>query len=79
MIEVKCFLPFVVRFTYRNWKGETAERRVRLGPMPLWRGVSEWHAAEGEQAFLEGFDLDRGGDRSFALKDVSGLTIEVPE
>ena len=54
----------VIRYT--NYRGETADRRII--PIGIRFGSCEWHPEE--QWLLDAFDLDRGADRSFALKDV---------
>jgi predicted DNA-binding transcriptional regulator YafY len=51
---------------YTNYRGETSVRHVLPGR--IWFGESDWH--DGEQWFLEAFDVEKNGERSFALKDV---------
>lgn len=63
----------VVVIRYTNYRGETAERRII--PMRIRFGSSEWHPEE--QWLLDAFDLDRGADRSFALKDVTEWRSEI--
>lgn len=53
--------PLVV--TYRNWKGETRERR--LIPGRAWFGSTEHHPEP--QWLLEAFDLETLQTRSFAF------------
>ena len=55
-----------LRFLYRNWKGEIAWRCV--APKLVRWGTSEHHPEP--QWLLEGHDLDKASDRTFALKDV---------
>lgn len=57
-----------VTFTYTNYRGWTGVRRVR--PLRIRFGPSEWHPEP--QWLLDAYDLDKGADRSFALKDVTG-------
>ena len=56
----------LLTFTYTNWRGETAERRVDPA-VRLWFGSSEWHPEE--QWFLQAFDMDKREERDFALRD----------
>lgn len=56
----------VVEFTYKNWKGETSERK--LIPMNLYRGTTEFHKEE--QLLLIAFDIDKKDIRTFAIKDI---------
>jgi predicted DNA-binding transcriptional regulator YafY len=60
--EPKC----VVIIRYTNYRGQTADRRII--PVCIRFGSTEWHPEE--QWLLDAFDVDRGADRSFALKDV---------
>lgn len=54
-----------VRFSYTNYRGETANRWV--APIRLWFGVSEYHT--GEQWFMKAYDFDKAQKRDFALAD----------
>lgn len=56
-----------VRFTYKNWKGEVAERHVR--PDQIFYGKNEFHPEP--QWLLVGFDFDKKAVRTFAMKDIS--------
>lgn len=56
----------VVTFTYANHRGEVAVRRVV--PIRLRFAATEWHPEP--QWLLDGRDLDRGAERSFALADI---------
>ena len=51
--------------TYRNWRGEVAERRVV--PASVWYGSTEWHKEPGW--LLKARDVDKGEERDFALAD----------
>jgi predicted DNA-binding transcriptional regulator YafY len=55
-----------LKFEYTNWEGKTAVRTVR--PIELWYGKTEWHPEE--QWLLRAIDLDKGEERSFAVKDI---------
>jgi len=50
-------------FGYTNWRGEYSIRRAR--PIRVYFGNSDWH--EGFQWFLRAFDIDKNGERDFAL------------
>lgn len=54
-------------FIYRNWRGEVAERRVI--PREIHFGATEWHPEP--QWLLRAFDMDKGAERDFAMKDIS--------
>lgn len=64
-VEVPVEQP-TITFTYRNWRGEVAERTVR--PLRFWRGSTEWHPEE--QVFLQAHDVERGVVRDFAVRDI---------
>lgn len=53
-------------FTYKNWKGNVSERTVK-NPKFVY-GTSPYH--EGEQWFIEAFDLDKNDMRMFACVDI---------
>ena len=54
-----------LRFIYTNWKGNVSERHVT--PITIDWGSTEWHPEP--QWLLHAFDLDKGAERHFALKD----------
>lgn len=56
----------VMRFYYRNWKGEEGYRRV-VNPEILYK-ESEYH--KGMQFILRAFDLDKDDFREFAMADI---------
>lgn len=56
----------VVIIRYTNYRGETADRRIV--PIRIRFGSTEWHPEP--QWLLEAFDLDRGANRAFAMRDV---------
>lgn len=56
----------VVKITYTNYKGETAERTII--PIELWFGSTEYHPEE--QWLLKAFDLEKKAERNFAVKDI---------
>lgn len=60
-----------LRFTYRNWRGEVAERRVE--PRFIWFGATEYHPEP--QWLLNAYDLDRPGyqERDFAMRDMENI------
>ena len=55
-----------VRVVYRNWRGETTERRIV--PTCIWYG--EISFSPGEQWLLDGFDLDSRTMRTFAMSGI---------
>jgi len=59
------FAP-ILQFEYTNWKGETSLRKVI--PYKFWFGSTEFHKEE--QWMLHAYDIDKGEERNFALKDV---------
>ncbi len=61
-------LPLPLTFTYRNHRGEVSERRVL--PIRVYFGECEYHA--GAQWLLVALDVEKGEDRTFALRDVQG-------
>lgn len=58
-----------IAFVYTNYRGEASTRHVV--PERIWFGTTDWHPDQ--QWFLEGFDLDRGAHRSFALTDITSF------
>lgn len=56
----------MVTIRYTNYRGETAIRRII--PLQIRFIATEWHPAE--QWIIEAYDIDRGEDRSFAMKDI---------
>lgn len=55
-----------VTFTYKNHRGVVSVRLVR--PIMIAFGSTEYHTEP--QWLLLGSDLDRGEDRTFAMKDI---------
>ncbi|WP_234911306.1 hypothetical protein [Allorhizobium taibaishanense] len=51
--------------TYTNYRGETAQRTIL--PRGIWFGATDWHPEP--QWLLKAFDVEKGADRDFALKD----------
>jgi hypothetical protein len=58
--------PKPVCILYRNYRGETAARYIL--PSRIWYGSTEWHPEP--QWLVDALDVERGVERSFALKDV---------
>ncbi len=56
-----------LRFTYRNWRGEVAERAARL--VHLWFGATEYHPDP--QWLVNAVDAEKRALRDFALRDMS--------
>lgn len=61
----------VLTMTYRNWRGETAQRRIRV--LSIRFGTTEWHPDPG--VLLRAIDLDKGQEREFALADCDFLSM----
>jgi hypothetical protein len=61
-----------VRIRYTNHRGETAVREVR--PQRVWFGATEWHPEP--QWLLDAVDVERGVERSFALRDVAAFDVQ---
>lgn len=59
--------PKLVRFTYKNHRGEVAIRQVV--PQRVYFGKTEWHPEQ--QWLLDAYDAVKGADRTFAMKDIS--------
>lgn len=55
---------------YRNWRGETSVRRIRL--IEMWFGSTEWHPEPG--LLLKATDLDKNEVRDFRLVDFDMAT-----
>lgn len=60
-----------VTVTYRNWRGEIAERQIR--PIRMWFGSTEWHPEP--QWLITALDVAKDAERDFAL---SGFCAPVP-
>jgi hypothetical protein len=56
----------VVTVRYRNYRGETALRRVV--PRDVWYGSTDWHPEP--QWMINVLDVDRDVERSFAMRDI---------
>jgi hypothetical protein len=55
-----------VAILYTNYRGETSIRKIV--PKKIWFGKTDWHPDE--QWILDAFDLEKGAERGFALRDV---------
>lgn len=56
-----------VKIKYTNYRGETGVREIE--PIQIWFGATEWHPEL--QWLLDAFDIEKGAQRSFAVKDIS--------
>lgn len=56
----------IIKFRYRNWRGEEATRWVI--PWEIYFGMTEYHPEP--QWLLSGYDIDRKEARAYALKDI---------
>ena len=61
-----------VAILYTNYRGETSVRTII--PKRIWFGKTDWHPEE--QWILEAYDLDKGAERGFAMKDVKSWLLE---
>jgi len=61
-----------VSILYTNYRGETGIRRIV--PKCIWFGKTDWHPEE--QWILDAFDLEKGAERGFAMKDVKSWFLE---
>lgn len=57
----------ILQFFYTNYKLEKEVRHVR--PVCVWYGSSSYH--QGEQWFLNAWDLSRRDFRNFAMRDMT--------
>ncbi len=55
-----------ISFKYKNHKGQISQRRILPGK--VYYGSTEFHPHP--QLLMEGFDLDKKEDRTFALRDI---------
>ena len=55
-----------VCMVYTNYRGETSVRNVI--PIKIWYGKTDWH--QQEQWLLDGFDIDKNSERTFAMIDI---------
>lgn len=62
--------PSKIQFEYTNWKGRKANRTVR--PHAISFRHSDYH---GYAWVLDAYDVDKDEYRSFAIKDISGITL----
>ena len=64
--EPQATVPPPLRFTYRNHRGEVAERTVQ--PISVRYGITKWHPEPGW--LLLAFDLDKQAEREFSMDDI---------
>lgn len=57
----------VVSVRYTNYRGETSVRSII--PLKIHFVSTEWHPEP--QWVLEVFDIEKGAERSFAIKDIN--------
>ena len=62
-----------LKFQYTNWRGETSERACRAHTLEF--GTNEWHKEP--TLMLRGYDLSKGGMRSYAVDGIDLSTIVV--
>lgn len=61
----------VLHFTYSNWKGEVSRRRAHFTLLQF--GANEWHPDP--QFLVYGYDLDKQAPRTYALRDMTDITV----
>ena len=68
----------VLRFRYRNHRGQVGERAVLIAPlMPsMWFGSTEFHPEP--QWLLHAYDLDKTAYRDYAVRDILEWLPEPP-
>jgi hypothetical protein len=59
----------LIQFTYKNWKGETSERKALVGDFTF--GSNEYHTEP--QFLMIGFDVDKMQYRTFATRDMKNI------
>ncbi len=62
-------MSFIVRFTYKNYRGEVSEREVAPEIGSLQYGSNEYHPEP--QYLISGWDMQKNARRTFAMKDIS--------
>lgn len=60
-----------ITFTYKNWKGETSERKAIVSDFSY--GSNEYHKEP--QFMILGFDVDKSAYRTFTTKDISNIKV----
>jgi hypothetical protein len=60
--------PNVVEFVYENHRGEVRAVRIDAATTHLWSGVTAYYPDH--QPLLTAWDMDRGEERTYALKRV---------
>lgn len=63
-----------ITMTYRNWRGEIAEREI--APISIWFGHTDWHTEP--QWLLRATDVEKEAERDFALADCQFADLRVP-
>ncbi len=61
-----------IKVLYTNWRGETAERLIV--PMKIYFGSTEYYKEE--QWLLQVWDVERGAQRVYALKEIKQWFVE---
>ncbi len=65
----------IIQFTYKNWKGEIAQRRAKI--IRFGFGSTPWH--ETPQFLMLAMDLDKNEPRKYATCDMSEVKKEESE
>lgn len=61
----------LISFTYKNWKGETSERKAIVSDFSY--GSNEYHKEP--QFMILGFDWDKNAWRTFTTNDMTNVKV----
>lgn len=64
-----------VTIDYTNYRGERGVRTIY--PERVFWGRNEWHPID--QWLMEAFDVEKNALRTFAMKDIHGWDVKLPE
>lgn len=65
-------LKLIVTIDYTNYRGERATRRIC--PESISFQSNHWHPES--QWLLTAFDVEKGANRTFAMKDIHSWSVE---
>ena len=63
--------PLRIRCQYTNWRGERADRHLRL--LEVWHGSTNWHPKP--SLMVKAIDLENGNLRDFCAGDFDISTL----
>lgn len=64
--------PVELSCDYTNWRGETANRRIRI--KGFWYGSTDWHPED--SLMLKAYDFDKKAERDFRVADFDTKTLK---